>query len=719
MSTRDTRKYVQQVGKLIELTEKKMIRKEGSLVESLHLGGDEHQPTHDEASRTGLGRLASQMQPSFDTDAGGHSQRGSEGHFPHKSAETNNGTHTEADVQYSGKTVVREGDDTETLSEGLKLRKVGSNQSELHIGDHTILFSYETPVAAHHPSTGPVHTSTRYSQTTSKHISAWKQRHGFHSSREVPQEHLHDIVRKGGISEAVLLEKLALINADPKPDHGETSMGTQDPMGKDEPVHDQPRDVKYQNSMVVPPDRRGEYDADFFRTASDKKLIQAFREGLVEDAKEAFGEGATDRDIFLMLIQKHGFGVEEAYEVVYESLDDIAEDQDLPEEMRNEIIEAIKRRIARTGGSAARSRQFREGQEAPATSPKDRKVSLKKVDEAKIEEAASTHKLKQQAKVKAASLGHKLGNFSNVIAGATVAQCKGCRKNIHVNVGDHGPLGILLGPIGGEASMMKCKSKNESIQEARPVHRATKSNPSPACGAGKKFQDLVRDFETTTDPSKVTCTKPKCVAKKVNESRERMTSLDDREKRAKSLGKQLSRVIGPNCEYCGLKKTDAAADLHKDARGKTWCRDVAQCEKRAKQKNENVSVDVCHNCGDKSSKGKFCGSECKQAYHAEFVDDMSCPTCGGREKKYAAPMGNRMHARCGGCGSDYSHAMHEGEEGCDNCGSKGPLSKGFCAGGCKDVADLTCPRCKEPADKLHYAGSTKPSICKSCMKDYE
>lgn len=114
----DTRKYLNLMSNLITMTETKMVRKEGSLTETLHLGGDPKQPTHDELSRTGLGKLALAMQPAFDTDAGGHSERGHEGELTH------NGTHNEDDEKFSGKPVVRESDQKK-----IKLTKV--NEADL------------------------------------------------------------------------------------------------------------------------------------------------------------------------------------------------------------------------------------------------------------------------------------------------------------------------------------------------------------------------------------------------------------------------------------------------------------------------------------------------------------------------------------------------------------------------------------------------------------
>jgi hypothetical protein len=55
----------------------------------------------------------------------------------------------------------------------MKLRQVGSNQTILIIdADTTVLFSYETPVAALVRGTY-FRTSEKYSTTTSRHISQW------------------------------------------------------------------------------------------------------------------------------------------------------------------------------------------------------------------------------------------------------------------------------------------------------------------------------------------------------------------------------------------------------------------------------------------------------------------------------------------------------------------------------------------------------------------
>ena len=55
----------------------------------------------------------------------------------------------------------------------MKLRIVGPNQTEITVGDKVVLFSYETPVAAHVQGRGYIRTAKHYSQTTSRHINSW------------------------------------------------------------------------------------------------------------------------------------------------------------------------------------------------------------------------------------------------------------------------------------------------------------------------------------------------------------------------------------------------------------------------------------------------------------------------------------------------------------------------------------------------------------------
>ena len=55
----------------------------------------------------------------------------------------------------------------------MKVRNVGSNMTEIVTDGCTVLFSYETPVAAYTPTQGYVRTSYKWSQTTTRHINKW------------------------------------------------------------------------------------------------------------------------------------------------------------------------------------------------------------------------------------------------------------------------------------------------------------------------------------------------------------------------------------------------------------------------------------------------------------------------------------------------------------------------------------------------------------------
>ena len=57
----------------------------------------------------------------------------------------------------------------------MKLKNIGSNQTELDLGFAQVFFSYETPVAARLTDGSLVRTDQWYSATTSKHINKWLQ----------------------------------------------------------------------------------------------------------------------------------------------------------------------------------------------------------------------------------------------------------------------------------------------------------------------------------------------------------------------------------------------------------------------------------------------------------------------------------------------------------------------------------------------------------------
>ena len=74
----------------------------------------------------------------------------------------------------------------------MKLKKLGNNETEVQINDNTtVLFSYETPVAA------CVHgiyykTDKKWSATTSKHINKWL---GSVNADIMPQPDLDNLVK--------------------------------------------------------------------------------------------------------------------------------------------------------------------------------------------------------------------------------------------------------------------------------------------------------------------------------------------------------------------------------------------------------------------------------------------------------------------------------------------------------------------------------------------
>ncbi len=54
----------------------------------------------------------------------------------------------------------------------MNLRPIKANMTELEIGDKTILFSYQTPVAYYEHGSYYV-TNKKWSRTTSRHVNAW------------------------------------------------------------------------------------------------------------------------------------------------------------------------------------------------------------------------------------------------------------------------------------------------------------------------------------------------------------------------------------------------------------------------------------------------------------------------------------------------------------------------------------------------------------------
>ena len=84
----------------------------------------------------------------------------------------------------------------------MKLKLIGSNQTELTLEDGTqVFFSYETPVcirteAMHcgQKQTRVCVTTEKYSRTTSKHINKWVANH-FDVKMNVPQSEIDNFVK--------------------------------------------------------------------------------------------------------------------------------------------------------------------------------------------------------------------------------------------------------------------------------------------------------------------------------------------------------------------------------------------------------------------------------------------------------------------------------------------------------------------------------------------
>lgn len=77
----------------------------------------------------------------------------------------------------------------------MNLKPIASNMTELTLDNKTILFSYQTPVAALVNENGNWHqykTEKFWSQTTSRHINKWNPRGGAFGLR--PQEYFDNLV---------------------------------------------------------------------------------------------------------------------------------------------------------------------------------------------------------------------------------------------------------------------------------------------------------------------------------------------------------------------------------------------------------------------------------------------------------------------------------------------------------------------------------------------
>jgi len=76
-----------------------------------------------------------------------------------------------------------------------KINKTNASEIKYENGAH-ILRSYATAVAAYIPALGWLETTTKYSVTTSKHISQWKKRNGYPLTTPVPQAEIDNWEQK-------------------------------------------------------------------------------------------------------------------------------------------------------------------------------------------------------------------------------------------------------------------------------------------------------------------------------------------------------------------------------------------------------------------------------------------------------------------------------------------------------------------------------------------
>ena len=73
----------------------------------------------------------------------------------------------------------------------MKVKNIGSNMTEVETKKGSILISYSTPVACRAVNGGCFKTSTKHSQTTTRHINKWLQ--GLPAD-EKPQSFFDDLI---------------------------------------------------------------------------------------------------------------------------------------------------------------------------------------------------------------------------------------------------------------------------------------------------------------------------------------------------------------------------------------------------------------------------------------------------------------------------------------------------------------------------------------------
>jgi len=78
----------------------------------------------------------------------------------------------------------------------MKVKSLKKNMTELIIGETTILFSYETPVACHIDGDGFYRTKKFFSATTTRHINQWLRELRVTYAKERPQEFFETLSNK-------------------------------------------------------------------------------------------------------------------------------------------------------------------------------------------------------------------------------------------------------------------------------------------------------------------------------------------------------------------------------------------------------------------------------------------------------------------------------------------------------------------------------------------
>ena len=74
----------------------------------------------------------------------------------------------------------------------MQLTKLNPNMTEVSLGDRTVLFSYNTPVAYTDGKGNHFKTDKKWSATTSKHINKWL---AGKPAKSVPQAELDNLIK--------------------------------------------------------------------------------------------------------------------------------------------------------------------------------------------------------------------------------------------------------------------------------------------------------------------------------------------------------------------------------------------------------------------------------------------------------------------------------------------------------------------------------------------